>query len=657
MRLVKVACGSINSKVCDFEGNVAQIEKLINMAEKDGARLLVTPELGITGYSLGDRVQWNSVIDESYKAIEYLKGIIPDNLFVFVGAPVRSDFFTYNGLWCLTNGEVRGVTLKRNLPSYDVFYEGRNFDMWGKSTKYIGASEKYVGNLMYSSGDLHNEVMFAAEICEDLWTENNMVEEYVRDGCEIIVNGSASPFSPGKAETRENLISATSNKNICVYCYANLSGLEERVVFGGDLFISVNGKILRKATSIGNKNERYISAVVDLDDIRIARKQNTTFRSYSGRPISRNNDDVEMADGMEYYKSTPKLINNDQEKDEFPENCPSVFCDNPFLNERSKEVYEEVLSFALSEYYRKNKVFEKIVIALSGGLDSTLCLLIAYDAAYRLGKNPKEIIDTFYLKHNRNSSERTFNYAKKLAECLGVNFFEKDITDLCDKNEELLGENVDDITKQNIQARVRGAFTLNYANKNKGLVIVTSNLSEAAVGYCTTGGDNQGGFSLISDIPKTFVRHIVLDIANANAADPTLRDLLRDIAMQNPSAELKPDQTDEEDLMPYNVLDYFLDLFAREKRGMDEIFKMAIKRYADTDVETLYKYAVKFITKIAANQWKRDQHPVGVRVLGMDLDPKSGFRFPVIQSVEFELKNLKRVFDEELAKQKKECET
>lgn len=653
MRLVKVACGSINSKVCDFDRNVTQIATLIKTAEYDKAGILVTPELGITGYSLGDRVQWSSVIDESYKAIEYLKSIIPDNLFVFVGAPVRAEHFVYNGLWCLTRDHVRGITLKRNLPTYDVFYEGRNFDMWNRSSKYVGDPEKEIGNIIYTSGDLPDNIRFAAEICEDLWTENNMVRDYVSNGCEIIVNGSASPFSPGKVDTRVNLINATSGKNSCVYCYANLSGLEERVVFSGDLFISVNGKMLRSNTNIGRHAEKYISAVVDLDDIRAARRQNTTFRCFSEKSIYPENQEVSVADGMIYYDDTPKLVNNDQEKSEPPRNYP-IFHDIRFNDERSKEV-DEVLSFALSEYYKKNGVFEKIVIALSGGLDSTLCLLIAVRAVWKMGLIPKDVIDTFYLKHNRNSSDRTFNYAKNLAELLDVNFFEKDITELCDKNEELLGENVDEITKQNIQARVRGAFTLNYANKNKGLVIVTSNLSESAVGYCTTGGDNQGGFSLISDIPKTFVRNMVLDIANNEAED--LQRLLRDIAMQNPSAELKPDQTDEEELMPYTVLDYFLDLFAREKRGMDEIFKMAVKHYADTDVEKLYKYAVKFITKIAANQWKRDQHPVGVRVLGMDLDPKSGFRFPVIQSVEFELENLKRAFDEELAKQKKECET
>lgn len=614
MRPFTIGVASVSCKICDFEGNKKNIQNAIFTAEQEGADLLVLPELATTGYSLGDRILWDNIVEESSKVISSLV-ISSPKLMVFVGCPAMARSNIFNGLACLTKRGCRGVTLKRNLPTYGVFYEGRNYtegslyspSLWNKSV---------YGNNIYRT----MKTCISAEICEDLWANDTIISEYCHNGAEIMVNGSASPYGPGKDEMRRSLLSAASMKNICVYAYANHIGLEDRLVFGGECYIYCNGTPVPfdivDGELYGDGPGRFYSATIDLDDISRERMQNTTWRRNA---VNRRTDI-----SLEYIEVSEVKHESNM---------------NPIKSDYEMPDPNEILShlaMGLADYYRKNGFFETIVVALSGGRDSALCLYIAVMAAKLLGKEPSELVHSFYLRHSGNSTDRTETLARELAAELDVKFSVHDITDLCDSFENKMRTaspetDLGRITKQNIQARVRGAFTLNYANDHKSLVLVTSNLSESAVGYCTTGGDNQGGLSLISNIPKTMVDHILKSIGS---------EAIEQIRALPPSAELEPGQKDETDLMPYEILDFLLYNFVMKHRPIVDCYRYLQEKFPHLTDQHMKNYCMKFLKLICSNQWKRDQHPIGIRVLNMDLDPKSGFRFPVIQSVQKEIEEL-----------------
>ena len=285
-------------------------------------------------------------------------------------------------------------------------------------------------------------------------------------------------------------------------------------------------------------------------------------------------------------------------------------------------------------------------MALSGGRDSALCLILAVEAARALNAGADaakyaQRIKTAYLAHSAYSSDATQSAARALAEAFGVPFVVAGIDEECaialQRAGELAGgeERVTPVARQNLQARVRGSMMLNWANNERGLVLVSSNLSEAAVGYTTTGGDNQGGYAPIANVPKTLVTALLERIA----ARDELAALTEVLALP-PSAELAPDQTDEADLMPYVVLDDLLLLFARKRLSLADCWRILVSRHPGYPPEQLRSWTAHFGKLLVANQWKREQSPIALKVLELDLDPKTGFRFPVMQSIDAELQEL-----------------
>jgi len=638
MRLVRIGVSSVSVKVADFAGNCARLGAAINAARDRGVHLLVTPELAISGYSLEDRICWPHITDRSWEALEKLAAQC-HGISVFVGLPVRLNALVYNASALIHDGALCGLILKKYLPSYSIFYEGRNWAPWLSGTTTING---------VPAGDLVFRLPYglvSAEVCEDLWSSQSPAATRVVAGAEIICNGSASPFTPLKNDQRRRLVSVAASRLACIYAYANLLGCDSsRLVFDGGGFIATPEGIVTRGPHLSKAPWTLSTGVVDLDDVARARAENTTWRNEA---IIKQLESGPVLVDVQGATPPPAPLAD------YVSQLPSSFFDAAPTNgendaDRFLDELFDALVLGLRDYFEKVGVFQRFVIALSGGRDSALCLLMAVEAAKWLNNGQTEdqyadCVSTVYLPNKAFSSSGTENAARALAEELGVPFRVVSISEEAElalsKAAEMAGgiEHVTALAKQNLQARVRGNMMLNWANSVSGLLLVTSNLSEAAVGYTTTGGDNEGGYSPIADVPKTVISRLLKRICERDGIKS-----LQGVLDIPPSAELAPDQLDETDLMPYVILDDLLYLFAKRRMTLADCWRILCHRYADHDQEQLRTWTATFGQLFVRNQWKRDQHPVSMKVLELDLDPKTGFRFPVTQSIQDELNDLAR---------------
>lgn len=634
MRLVKIGVGAVSVKVGDFAGNAERLCAVIDEARGQGVHLLVTPELAISGYSLKDRVWWPDVPRRSWESLQEIAKHC-QGIGVFVGLPVTINSRIYNAVAFVQDGEVRGLILKKYLPTYSIFYEGRNWSSWTE-----GVTECHG----VPAGDLVFETPYgkvSAEICEDLWSPQSPAYDRVQSGAEIICNASASPFTPRKNEQRKRLVLNSAGGLACVYAFSNVLGLDNsRLVFDGGGIIAEPESIVAEGPILSPGPWTLTTGIVDLDDIARVRAENSTWR----QNVPTDEFDYGVATIYVDGEFSPAPLA------EYVAQLPGDFFAPDAVDSRDEvgayldELFDAMV-LGLRDYFEKSGAFERFLVALSGGRDSALCLLLTAYAARIMnhgeGVDPGNSVHTVYLPNEAYSSDATQNAARALATDLGVSFKVVSISEevkLAEtKAAEMAGgeENVTALAKQNLQARIRGAMMLNWANNVGGLLLVTSNLSEAAVGYTTTGGDNEGGFSPVANLPKTLINRLLKHIADRDGIDS-----LNGILALPPSAELAPDQEDEADLMPYAILDDLLHLFAQRRMSLADCWRVVCHRHADHEPEQLRGYTEKFGKLFAQSQWKREQLPVALKVLELDLDPKTGFRFPVTQSIEDELREL-----------------
>ncbi len=634
MRLVKIGVASVSVKIGDFAGNAARLVEVIAQARAEGVHVLVTPELAISGYSLKDRVWWPDIRRRSWDTLlriaEQTQGIS-----VWLGLPVDINSRIYNALAFVHDGRVHGLVMKKYLPSYNVFYEGRNWSSWGGGvTDCHGVP---AGDLVFSAP--YGKV--SAEICEDLWSPHSPANARVQAGAEIICNASGSPFTPRKNEQRKRLVLNAAGGMACVYAYSNLLGLDNsRLVFDGGGIIATPERIVAEGPILDSMPWTLATAVVDLDDIARVRAENSTWRANAHREEPSGGPQTIAVKGDFQPSKTPEFAATLPKDFWVPDAAPGA----PDAKKYLDELFDGLV-LGLRDYFEKAGVFQRFLVALSGGRDSTLCLLLAVHAARRMnwgqGAPVAQRVSAVYLPNEAYSSSGTQEAARAVAEELGVPFQVVAISEevkLAEKKAaELAGgaNNVQPLTKQNLQARIRGAMMLNWANNVGGLLLVTSNLSEAAVGYTTTGGDNEGGYSPVANLPKTLLSRLVAHIAERDG----LKSVQKVLAIP-PSAELAPDQTDEADLMPYVVLDDLLYLFAQRRMALADCWRVVCERHPQQSAEKLREWTAEFGRMFVASQWKREQLPVALRVLELDLDPKTGFRFPVLQSIADELDEL-----------------
>ncbi len=658
-----LAAASLNQTVGDWEGNERRIREAIAEARRVGAKLLLLPEMCIPGYSLGDRLLRVGTIERSWERMVRLLDAT-DGLAVAVGLPVQYEGVLYNAMALLADRKVVGLVAKENLATGDVQYENRYFLPWshGRLVDHRGPDGMSValGTQMFQLPDLGR---VAFEICEDGWKGLRPGSTYALAGAEILLNPSASWFTVGKHRLRRRLVAQVSQQDHCVYVYTSLLGCDAtRLIFDGSLFLAVDGRIeVEGRRFVFGRDWELIHRVVDLREIRHVRMEEGSWRDQSSRA------------SWGAYGKSPGLVRLEGDfstRGVAPPPPPywvppEPGHPDPSLRYLEAEAFggraigerdlnhlelELALSLALRDYTRKSGI-RNCCLALSGGRDSAMVALLVrqmhrysrpdLDAEGLRGLVGERFLCAYLA--TENSGHKTHDAALAVARELGATFFDGNVqpalTAAHDVTEAMTGEPLSwtnprhDLTLQNIQARVRGMLIWTIANLHNALLLVTSNKSEAAVGYTTMDGDSSGGLAPIADVPKSLIK-LYLDWA---ADFHGLRSLQMIKAMEA-SAELRPqgsEQTDEADLMPFPVLDQIMHAFVQLALDPVDILRRLWPTMCPRYDHDLARFAAdirKFVKLFCIAQWKRERIAISFRVTAFDLDPKTGFRFPPVQA-------------------------
>jgi NAD+ synthase (glutamine-hydrolysing) len=657
MKILKVASGALNQTPMDWHQNLKNCIDAIEAAKKDNVSLLCLPELAITGYGCEDAFYSPDVhkraIDSLVEIKSHTSGIV-----VCVGLPLVVNNKLFNAACILADKNIVGFTCKRHLPNYGLFYEDRWFHRWPANLK----DEISIEGFNYSVGDLVYEmdgIKIGIEICEDAWVPNRPADEQFNNGVDIILNPSASPFEFFKFQSRERLIMESSRSHCCTYIYTNLLGNESgRLIFDGDAQIASNGQLLATSPRFSYAAYTLTTAFIDTDITAIDYSKIKSTIKANPNKVSFN---FAFPEGVKPSYQIAEL---------------ETFESGGSLKE---EEFARAVSLGLFDYLRKSYA-QGFTISLSGGADSSACTAlcglmirlaeesIGFDAMKeRLGHVKKiqsckteeevahELIHTIY-QGTENSSETTRNSARALAESIGARFYDININGLVQEYTSLIEEQIDrklswekdDIALQNIQARVRapGVWLLN--NLTGHLLLATSNRSEVAVGYCTMDGDTAGSLSPIAGIDKHWLRSwlIWLEKDGCEVKGKHIRiDGLKYVNAIHPTAELRPKeqmQSDEKDLMPYEVLDAIEKVAVKDKKSpVESIQYMEVLWEGKYTREQLFQWVDRFYRLWSRNQWKRERYAPSFHLDNRNLDPRSWCRFPILSgSYQAELEDL-----------------
>ena len=666
MKLVTVAAAALNQTPLDWNRNRDNIVHAIERARAEGVGLLCLPELCITGYGCEDAFLSPHVRET---ALDVLQEILPSTagMAVNLGLPLTHNRGIYNVTCLVVSGKVLGFVAKRALAGDGIHYEPRWFKAWPSGQR----ARATVRGVEYPIGDLIFElrgVRIGFEICEDAWTAERAGVELSRGAADIILNPSASHFAFGKNEVRERLVLEGSRAFGVTYVYANLLGNEAgRAIYDGDTLIASGGQIVARSRRFSFADVELASAVVDLE---LGATQKSWVSAHATRISPEAGSEVRDDFALPPAKPAGRAVS----------------CD---AWERSPELrYEEfarALALALFDYLRKSRS-KGFVVSLSGGADSALvsCLvwILARLALREIG--PAALADklgmpslagatsaeavvqrllTTVYQSTEHSSETTRAAARGVAEAIGSRHFEFDVTELVhayvSRAEQAIGRELewsrDDLSLQNIQARVRAPSVWLLANLENALLLATSNRSEAAVGYATMDGDTAGGLSPIAGIDKRFVRRFLSWLESDGPEGLGAIPALRAVNVQAPTAELRPKesvQTDEADLMPYDLLDAIERSAIRDKRSPRETWLVVRAEFPDYAPAELLTYLTRFFRLFARNQWKRERYAPSFHVDDESLDPKTWCRFPILSGgFQRELAELEREVEAEILAQ------
>ena len=611
---IRIASSNLNQTPLDWNRNLKNIKKSIELAKKNKVEILCLPELSITGYGCQDLFYHQWFIEKSYEIldeiIEYTESIT-----LIIGNPVIHKEKLYNGCCIIKDKNILGFFTKSNLPNDGIHYEKRWFDSWelGKIDQIKYNNKKYpIGNIQI---EYNKDITLGFEICRDMWDEERPANYIKTKKNLIIFNPLASHYAFKKFDFRKKLVLESSEKYNCSYLSVNLLGNESgKVIFEGDTILASKGKLL----SINNR--------------------------FSFDKLSYSHYDIDF-------------VNKPNE-----------------IRYESPIIYEEFLdafSLGLSDYLFKSKV-KGFALSLSGGLDSSSIAILIYEMVKRILERKgteifnkelslninftdkihlnvknviKEILFTAY-QETQNSSKETKESAKILSDFIGSSHYEwsidSEVRSITDKisNETIktYSWEEDDITLQNVQARVRSPFIWFIANANNLLLLSTSNRSESSVGYSTMDGDSSGSISPIAGVDKIFIKKLLIYLKEKYNYT-----CLDNVLSLKPSAELKPSnrkQYDEDDLMPYNILSKIERKFVKDRKSPKEIYHI-LKRKELTDDKTLKKHIKDFFQLLGRNQWKRERTAPSFHFDDYSLDSSSWFRFPILSNnFEEEIKNL-----------------
>lgn len=618
---ITVAAATPDIRVADVDFNTGNIIKLIEEASLEGAKIIVFPELCITGYTCSDLFFQDALIESANKALDsIILSTAGKNLLVFVGLPFMDCGKLYNVAAAISGGKLLGLTTKSHLPNYDEFYEKRQFYPGPGFCRTIvrnGEEIPFGPCQLYQCPQMEN-LMVSAEICEDLWAPKPPSIDAALNGATIIVNLSASNELVGKSKYRRDLVSGQSARLICGYIYANAGFGESTtdIVFGGHNIIAENGAILEESAKFSNE---IIYSEIDVKRLISERRKNTTFSPDENEildlPVT--NFDLKMEDTV----------------------LTRVFPLNPFVpqDERERDARcEEILTIQASGLKKRlmHTNAKTAVVGISGGLDSTLALLVMTRAFDMLHKNRSNI--TAITMPCFGTTDRTYKNACTLTESLGCTLKEIPIADAVKQHFHDIGQdiNIHDVTFENSQARERTQVLMDYANKTGGILVGTGDLSELALGWATYNGDHMSMYGVNVGVPKTLVRHLVKYYADT-CDNEELRDILTDVLNTPVSPELLPPedgkiaQKTEELVGPYELHDFFLYYVLRFGYEPSKIYRIAKETFDGIYDDTIIlKWLRTFYRRFFSQQFKRSCLPDGPKVGTVALSPRGDLRMP-----------------------------
>lgn len=604
-------------RLADVAANLETVKAEVSRAGRAGVKVLVFPELFLTGYTASDLFYQPLLLREVERAIGELTEFSKrSGVFFVVGAPLRFDGRLYNCAVVIFGGKVLGVVPKTYLPNYNEFYERRQFSPAPQSNTTVvlnGEKVKFGAKLLFENIRTGYEKI-AVEICEDLWAATSPSEAHAVNGATLILNLSASDELIGKAEYRRTLVSSHSAKIVAAYVYCDAGDGESSTdtVFAGHNIIAENGKILGESKLFENG---LITADVDLSFIEYERER---LFNYMSAPTGE-------------YETVEFASQSDNRFDRTYDKTPFVPSDEAEVKERA-ELILRIQAQGLKTRIEKINC-KSLVVGLSGGLDSTLAVLVACRAMRILKRSLKDIIAVTMPCFG--TTNRTKNNSVLLAEALGVTLKEINITESVRSHFRDIGqsEEVTDVTYENSQARERTQVLMDVANKNGGIVVGTGDLSELALGWATYNGDHMSMYGVNSSVPKTLVRYIVGYVAEKEGGK--IGEVLKDILATPVSPELIPAENGEisqktEDIVgPYELHDFFLYYFVRAGFAPSKVYAIACKTFAgEYSEETVYKWLEVFIKRFFGQQFKRSCLPDGVKVGSVSLSPRGDWRMP-----------------------------
>ncbi|HIW21212.1 MAG TPA: NAD(+) synthase [Candidatus Dorea intestinavium] len=616
---VKVASIAPDLRVADVTYNVEMIIKGMKEAAKEKVKLIVFPELSITSYTCGDLFNQDDLLNKAKDGLFKIARASKDiDALVFVGLPFEVAGKLYNVAAALNKGKILGLTTKTFLPNYGEFYEMRQFVKGPDNYEMIELGEETIPfgkELLYKAKGMESFVV-GAEICEDLWSVVPPSIEEAIEGATIIVNLSASNETIGKAEYRKALVASQSASILGGYVYAS-AGIGESttdMVFAGHNLIAENGIILKESPLFTNNMQ-----ITEIDTKRLLaeRRKNTTF--------VRERKRVLPVIPFEVVIEETKLSR--------------VFDEHPYLpaDEATKtRRCEEILTMQAMGLRKRleHTKSRTAIVGISGGLDSTLALLVTKRAFEYLKKDNKDIIAV--TMPSFGTTDRTYENACNMVRQMGATLREIPIAQSVRLHFKEIGhdEKIQDVTYENAQARERTQVLMDIANKENGLVIGTGDMSELALGWATYNGDHMSMYAVNSSIPKTLVRLLVKHSANTTE-DLTLKKILLDVVDTPVSPELLPPKEGEiaqktEDLVgPYELHDFFLYYMLRFDYAKDKIKRVAIEAFkGDYSEETIEKWLEIFMRRFYSQQYKRSCMPDGPKVGSVGLSPRGDLRMP-----------------------------
>ena len=643
---LRIAAAVPRLRVADVNFNVAAIIETMKKARDRGVQVLAFPEMAVTGYTIGDLIQQHALLLKAQQGLgEILKESRSGGMVVIVGMPLGAEQKIFNCAVVLSSGRVMGIVPKTLLPTYREFYEGRWFssstEARSKTLEINGQEIPFGTDILFKLRGIEAGVL-GVEVCEDLWVPLAPHEYQALAGAAVLINLSASNEILGKTDWRRTMISSESGRCIAGYCYVS-SGIGESsndIVYSGHAVIAENGVILKESERLAAEPQLIISDI-DLERLIHDRAAQTSFRDSSIQTKSYRTVEIEVGDEI---PGTPERTLNPH---------PFVPREASQRAARCREIFSmQVAALAQKLNGAKKK---KLVIGVSGGLDSTLALLAGVKTMDFLGL-PRTSVYAFNLP-GFGTTQKTKNNAAKLCRSLGVTFQQVNITKSAVRHLKDLDHNGNmDVVYENVQARYRTDFLFNKANQIEAIVLGTGNLTEVALGWSTFSGDQLSHYHINVSVPKTLVKYLVEWVADEEIPDTKAKNVLHDVLDTPFSPELLPPvkgeivQKSEDTIGPVELADFYLYPFIRFGMRPGKILFLANEvnkqglfdtRYTSED---LYKWLKSFINRFFANQFKRTCIPEGPKVGAVSLSPRGDWRMPSDAEAELWLEDLDAMY-------------